>query len=359
MKKVRKIRSKNKTGVYYEVLANGDKSYFVTYKNGTKKEWVKVGLHSEGVREAYCASYRADIMLKLRLGEDTPVSLKNKIKYTLHDVAVQYFEKKSYKKSTKRTLWGRYVNHLQTAFGERGIETISEDEVEALYNKKRNIEEKSEKTSILIIEQLSAIMNYAVSKKIIDTNPCKALKFKKVDNARIRYLSKEEVELLIESVKDDYDVHLFILLSLSTGARLHDVYSIPKKHFNIQNRTVTIENRKGKSTYQAFLNKRVLKHIELDHLTPNQTLYTVSERTIVRRLQSKLNELFNEDLAKNDRKNRVVIHTLRHTFASHLVMNGTPIYTVMKLMDHKNIEDTLRYAKLSPENGRDFVEGLF
>jgi site-specific recombinase XerD len=71
-----------------------------------------------------------------------------------------------------------------------------------------------------------------------------------------------------------------------------------------------------------------------------------------------LNKLFNQGLEKDDRKNRVVIHTLRHTFASHLAINGTPIFTIQKLMNHKDIKMTLRYAKLAPEQGRSSVEEL-
>lgn len=59
------------------------------------------------------------------------------------------------------------------------------------------------------------------------------------------------------------------------------------------------------------------------------------------------NKLFNQKLDKNDRKNRVVVHTLRHTFASHLAINGTPIFTIQKLMNHKDIKMTMRYAKTS------------
>jgi len=55
----------------------------------------------------------------------------------------------------------------------------------------------------------------------------------------------------------------------------------------------------------------------------------------------------------------VVIHTLRHTFASQLAINGTPIFTIQKLMNHSNINMTLRYAKLSPDSGRDFVNDLY
>ena len=77
-----------------------------------------------------------------------------------------------------------------------------------------------------------------------------------------------------------------------------------------------------------------------------------------RRLRSVLDELFNKDINTNDRKNKVVFHSLRHTFASHLAINGTPIFTIQKLMNHKDIRMTLRYAKLSPESGRESILGL-
>ena len=68
---------------------------------------------------------------------------------------------------------------------------------------------------------------------------------------------------------------------------------------------------------------------------------------------------FNEGLDKNDSKNRVVTHTYRHTFASHLAINGTPIFTIQKLMNTKDIQQIMRYAKLAPDSGRDVVEGLY
>jgi site-specific recombinase XerD len=66
----------------------------------------------------------------------------------------------------------------------------------------------------------------------------------------------------------------------------------------------------------------------------------------------------NDGLETSDRKNRVVIHTLRHTFASHLAINGTPIFTIQKLMNHKDIKMTMRYAKLAPDSGRESVNNL-
>lgn len=77
-----------------------------------------------------------------------------------------------------------------------------------------------------------------------------------------------------------------------------------------------------------------------------------------KRLRSILDELFNKGIDNSDRKNKVVIHTLRHTFASHLAINGTPIFTIQKLMNHKDIKMTMRYAKLAPDSGREAVINL-
>jgi hypothetical protein len=82
-------------------------------------------------------------------------------------------------------------------------------------------------------------------------------------------------------------------------------------------------------------------------------------RQIQSRLKPKIDKLFNCELEKDDRKNRVVIHTLRHTFASHLAIQGTPIFTIQKLMNHKDIKQTMRYAKLAPDSGRNFVNDLY
>ena len=51
-------------------------------------------------------------------------------------------------------------------------------------------------------------------------------------------------------------------------------------------------------------------------------------------------------------------HDLRHTFASHLVMNGVDLMTIKELLGHKDIKMTMRYAHLSPDHKRLAVQKL-
>ena len=53
-----------------------------------------------------------------------------------------------------------------------------------------------------------------------------------------------------------------------------------------------------------------------------------------------------------DARQRAVFHTLRHTFASWLVQDGTPLYTVAELMGHTTLEMTRRYSHLAPDSFR-------
>jgi len=51
-------------------------------------------------------------------------------------------------------------------------------------------------------------------------------------------------------------------------------------------------------------------------------------------------------------------HDLRHTFGSHLVMQGVDLRTALQVMDHKDIRMTMRYSHLSPEYVQKAIERL-
>ncbi len=352
-----RFKSKKFTGVYYETLQDNDKSYYITYTNHNKKFWTKIGLHSQGVREAYCNQIRNSTLLKLRLGENSKIILKNKIKYTINKIFSDFLAHKSYSKKTYTTFNGRYTHHIKPIFENKIIDEITELEIITLYNQK--LQTHSLKTASLIISLLNSIIKFAIEQKVFNgENPCRNIKIKKADNQRLRYLSKEEILRLLDELTYDKELELFTIIALTTGARLHSIMQLQNKDFNLQTKTITIKDNKSNTTYHAFITQELESKLKINPIKPNEKIIKKTERTLQRNIQNVLNKLFNQDLEKRDSKNRVVIHTFRHTFASLLVIGGTPIFTVQKLLNHKDIEHTKRYAKLNEDSGRSEVNNI-
>ena len=167
---------------------------------------------------------------------------------------------------------------------------------------------------------------------------------------------------LKETIKHKPLLLLFVELSLSTGGRLGTICNIRKKDIDLKQEIINLNNIKSKNTYKGFISNTLypllmnrLKELK----SPNDLIITTSSKTIQKQLQPILNKLFNSGYDTKDTENRAVIHTLRHTFATHLAINNAPIFEIMKLLDHKDIKDTLRYAKFSKDNGLQLVKRLW
>lgn len=357
------------TGVYYRTsTTNGkeDKTYYITfYDNDSKKKEVKIGKYSEGVREAYCNQKRNETITKLRLGEEPPVAskYKKKDKVLLADIADKYFQGRKEGKSKKSDI-ATFNKHLKDYFMD--LETVTKSDIEKLIStleQKKNISgvPLSKQTIKNILGILSAIVNFGLKENLLKNNITKYYKRGTIDNARERYLSKADIQVLYERLEIEEEFYLiFVKLSLNTGGRAATIMNIKKKDINFNQSTITLKDFKNDSTYTGFLNDELSALLSqyTQNLKLNDLLFTLGQTTLLRNLGNILNELFNVGIDQDDRKNKVVVHTLRHTFASHLAISGTPIFTIQKLMNHKDISMTMRYAKLAPDSGRESIVAL-
>lgn len=380
-----RTKSKRYEGVYYNDLKSGDRSFFITYRDADNKQrLMNVGTRSGGIDEKFAFNERLRILNQIKFGDNPNVKTRNKRKVKLVNsfdmVAAKFFREKETEIQAKslKEFKSKYKNHIQPYLGNMDIDQIEKKHVDQI--KRDKLKETATdpkkilapKTINMILDIVTSIYNFAIEEKIYKgANLGSQVKnIKNINNERDKYLDEDEVKLLLDTVKEDYTLYMFCILSLTTGARVSSVVNIRKRDLNLKERTIKINDIKGgESTYYAlikesyfhffksiFNNSEIGSNQYLVDVTGEDTEHRV--KNIQRDLKPILDELFNKGLSQKDTKNRVVLHTLRHTFASLLAIHNTPIYTIKKLMNHKDIKDTLRYAKLQQKSGLEFLNQI-
>lgn len=173
------------------------------------------------------------------------------------------------------------------------------------------------------------------------------------NNRRLRYLSTEECDELLNACKP----HLrpIVITALNTGMRKEEILSLEwEKHIDLRH---------------GFIHLEVTKNGERREVPMNQTLMAML-KGLVRRIDSPYVFTDNQGRRFNNVRRSFMsacrcvgikdfrFHDLRHTFASQLVMAGVDITTVKELLGHKTLTMTLRYAHLAPAHKMKAVEVL-
>lgn len=364
------IKSKKYTGVYYNLLVDGDKAFYFNYKDkndSNKLKWVNVGKETQGYSQDITKTLRDEQLSKMNHGRDiTKVANKKKKELiTLDTLANRYFEDRKSTNERKQ----KYNNHIKPLIGNKQIENITKVDIKKVVNSVLDLG-RSNGTANSVLSLITTIINHNIKQhdlKLI--NPCIGIQKLKADNKRERYLTTDEIKRLKDEIKENFFVNLFVEFALTTGGRLETILHIQKKDIDLDNKTINLNNLKTKRRYTGFLQDELILILEdyLPTLIANDYVVTqkglqekkANHKQIHRRLKLILDRLFNKGLKDDDITNRAVIHTFRHTFASHLAINETPIFTIQKLLDHSDIKQTLRYAKLAPDSGKNNVQGLY
>jgi len=369
----KRIRSKKYTGVYILTQNNGDISYSILYKNiEGKNQREAIGLKSEGVSEQYAYNKRIERINQIKHGEIPNTRRRNQESIPFEDVWNFYIKHKALSDNIRKDFQGRWKKHMQQDFSKE----ISLGKILAFRIRLRDMKTPlSERSIDMMITMLGAAIRYWNSRpentskihdvisdlRVYDRDHVTKKEKRKRNVKRVRYLETNEINALKKYLADKHpELILFIQISLSTGARLGSIMSIKKKDIS-NNKIILLDEKDGHDRYSAYLNSDTLELLEkiLPKLKPNDKIFLLTKPALQKRLQRILNKLFNQDLEATDRENRVVVHTLRHTFASHLVMRGTPLVIVQKLLNHSELETTSRYAHLSPDAGQNAVLNLW
>jgi len=220
------------------------------------------------------------------------------------------------------------------------------------------------RTAQYVAAVLRHALNKAVERGYLQVNPVSKIKVPRKDNRRIRFLTKDEaVKLLDELKKRSQRAYEMAFLSLNTGMRFGEIASLTWQDIDFDNGIIYIKDPKNRTGRVAYMTEGVKK------LLLNKKKNTNGNNNFVFYTEIN-NRKYAPDAFKNavkrlglnndvtDPRNKVVFHTLRHTFASWLVQAGTPLYTVKELLGHKSIAMTERYSHLAENTMREAIKNI-
>ena len=369
----------NQAGVYCRESASKrfhgkvDKCFYITYKNRGRKIWEKIGWISERYSAQMAANIRAERMRSIRHGDDLP---QQKPKVPMFKALAEQYLKWSADNKNRAGIedTSRYENHLKERFENKYLDEISALDLEQMKTDMAK-DDYAPKTIAHCIGLLRSMYNKAAEWKLYQgQNPGAQVKKPVIKNDRDRWLTFEEAEILLRELKrnpqikkryqelKDPKLHDMALLSLHTGARAGEIFKIKGSDINFETRLITLRDTKNAETRHCPMTEAVMKMLRRRMPSDlNSYVFTDREGGKIKEVSNAFDRVINRlkmNDGETDRRQRLLFHSLRHTFASWLAIQGTPLYTIAKLMGHKSISMSERYSHLSPDHKKDIVIGL-
>jgi integrase len=361
-KKTLRIRTKH-PGVYTRVseqrVHNGrpDICFDISYKRDGRKIWEKVGWVSEGYTPKLAVQIRAERLRMIRHGQDLP---KEKAKIPrFSEIATAYLEwGKENKARAGRDDSYLYKNHLKEPLEKKRLNEITAFDLERLKSDltKKELSPASVKHALVLVRE---IFNKAREwGKYQGENPVKGVKMPTLSNRRERFLTHEEADLLLKELLGVSKlVHDQSLLSLHCGLRAGEIFNLRGQDLDFENGVIRIMDSKKTANRAAYMTQAIREMLKanlpenLNDLIFKDRWHGEQIRIVSKTFDRAVDRLgFNKGI--EDRRQKVVFHTLRHTFASWLAIEGVPLLTIANLMGHKTLAMTQRYAHLSPSAER-------
>ncbi len=259
---------------------------------------------------------------------------------TFGELAKTYIEyAKVNKKSWKRDVVS--LNKLLPFFENRQLKHITPFLVEQYKQQRR--EEVSPATVNRELALVKHMFTLAIKWKRASNNPVKEVKFFRERNQRLRFLSEEEIHRLIESCEPN--LKAIVITAITTGMRRSEIFGLKWQDVDLERKQIILDETKSGVSRKMPINDA------LNELLLNLKSRVSHEYVFLNRFGKPYKDVktsFKTALRKAGIEG-ATFHTLRHTFASHLVMSNVNLRTVQELLGHKSFQMTMRYSHLSEE----------
>jgi integrase len=369
---LRPMKQKKYKGIYeYYKTSDVDKAttaFYISVRDDEGKP-KKIKTEASTANEAVVAlaQYKSQ-----RVNRTLSTIMKTQVtsKTTLDELADMFFNQRSTANNPKDKR--KYELHISPILGSMNIHKVQKNHLQKLQDelevKQIQVAANSEimvtpsaKTVNTIIDLTYFILNWAYNENHIKL-PVPKLKKIKLDNARDRILSDDEMQLLFDSI--DADALMLVKLMYYTGVRPESALRL--KVSDIANNHIHISSIKKQEAHKIPISSKLKSALEpfifgldKDDYIISQSSKEPSYGTLHRRLGRVFLKLFNEGLDhKADMKQWVSLYTLRHTSLTNIYKHTKDVFLTQKIANHSDIRMTQRYAKVNDEQKIDAMEGL-
>ncbi len=177
------------------------------------------------------------------------------------------------------------------------------------------------------------------------------IKYSKIPRKLPDFLSKEEIKELIDVTKN-VKHQLMICLMYSSGLRVSELVNLKIKDLNLEKNFGFVRDGKGGKDRLIILSNNLInpikKIIKLENLEDRDYLFQSNrnKKYSIRTIQ----KIVDKSSRLCGIKRKIHPHTLRHSFATHLIENGYDVMNVQSLLGHKSPETTLIYTHIASPN---------
>ncbi|NTW27277.1 MAG: tyrosine-type recombinase/integrase [Candidatus Moranbacteria bacterium] len=163
-------------------------------------------------------------------------------------------------------------------------------------------------------------------------------------------LSREEIEKMLLVTKNPKH-HFLISLMYSAGLRVSEALEIRMRDFDLDRKMITVRHGKGDKDRCTLLSEKLVPILskQLSLKEPGDYLFTGADGKCHLTAES-AGKIVKKSAEMSGITKNVSCHTLRHSFATHLLEAGTSIRYIQELLGHSKLETTQIYTKVANTN---------
>jgi integrase len=200
------------------------------------------------------------------------------------------------------------------------------------------------------LSKLKAALNQAVKEEIISKNPAQYIQVKKEETEK-EYLTEVELQLLINTPYEMEQIKSAFLFSCLTGVRFSDIKSLTFSQ--IRAGYIHFKQQKTSGVERLKLSNSAIKIIDMQK--------KLNDSNLVFKLPASVSNILKHLkiwLGRAGINRNVTFHSGRHTFAIMALNSDMDIYTLSKLLGHKNLKTTQIYAKIVDKKKDEAIDKL-